>query len=175
MTIIDDYAFSFCNHIESVTIPESIKTIADAAFYYCINLESVTIPDSVTTIGAWAFMNCYRIKCVEIPVTVTSIGDKAFGYLEDYEKINDFIVYGTENSEAENYALRSGIIFKTAFLHGDISGNGKIDLYDAIEICKSIMGMRTFTDEEQAIADYDGNGKVDLYDAIGIAKKLLEK
>lgn len=35
--------------------------------------------------------------------------------------------------------------------------------------------MRTFTDEEQATADYDGNGKVDLYDAIGIAKKLLEK
>lgn len=60
-------------------------------------------------------------------------------------------------------------------LPGDISGNGKIDLYDAIEICKSIMGMRTFTDEEKAIADYDGNGKVDLYDAIGIAKKLLEK
>lgn len=58
---------------------------------------------------------------------------------------------------------------------GDISGNGKIDLYDAIEICKSIMGMRTFTDEEKAIADYNSDGVVDLYDAIGIAKELLPK
>ena len=58
---------------------------------------------------------------------------------------------------------------------GDISGNGKIDLYDAIEICKNIMGMRTFTDEEKAIADFNKDGIVNIYDAIGIAKELLPK
>lgn len=58
---------------------------------------------------------------------------------------------------------------------GDISGNGKIDLYDAIEICKKIMGMRTFTEEENKISDFNGDGVVDLYDAIEIAKKLLPK
>lgn len=60
-------------------------------------------------------------------------------------------------------------------VQGDISGNGKIDLYDAIEICKSIMGMRTFTDEEKAIADFNKDGIVNIYDAIGIAKELLPK
>lgn len=76
-------------------------------------------------------------------------------------------------SDVENPVGYSGSV--TIIAKGDISGNGKIDLYDAIEICKSLMGMRTFTSEEKGIADYDGNGKVDLYDAIGIAKKLLEK
>ena len=57
---------------------------------------------------------------------------------------------------------------------GDISGNNMIDLYDAIEICKYIMGMRDFTEEELIIADYDYSGKVDLYDVIAIASKLLE-
>lgn len=60
-------------------------------------------------------------------------------------------------------------------LKGDITGNNKIDLYDAIEVCRYIMGMRTFTDAQRDIADYNRDGKVDLYDAIGIAKKLLEK
>lgn len=60
-------------------------------------------------------------------------------------------------------------------LKGDITGNGKIDLYDAIEICRYIMGMRSFTDAQMEIADYNSDGGIDLYDAIGIAKKLLEK
>ena len=56
---------------------------------------------------------------------------------------------------------------------GDISGNGEIDLYDAVEIAKEIMGMRTFTEAEKQIADINGDGMVNLYDAIEIAKKLL--
>ena len=58
---------------------------------------------------------------------------------------------------------------------GDISGNGEIDLYDAIEISKAIMGLRTFTDEEMIIADFNMDGTVDLYDAIEIARTLLPK
>ena len=58
---------------------------------------------------------------------------------------------------------------------GDISGNGEIDLYDAIEIAKAIMGLRTFTDEEMIIADFNMDGAVDLYDAIEIARTLLPK
>lgn len=65
--------------------------------------------------------------------------------------------------------------FTTAldYIPGDISGNGAIDLYDAIEICKSIMGMRTFTEAEKNIADYNCDGEVNLYDAIGIAKEIM--
>ena len=58
---------------------------------------------------------------------------------------------------------------------GDISGNGEIDLYDAIEIAKAIMGLRTFTAEEMIIADFNMDGAVDLYDAIEIARTLLPK
>ena len=83
--------------------------------------------------------------------------------------------YGYLNVILSDYGSLITFDGELGYIPGDISGNYKIDLYDAIEICKSIMGMRTFTDDEKAIADYDGNGVVDLYDAIGIAKKLLEK
>lgn len=57
---------------------------------------------------------------------------------------------------------------------GDVSGNGSIDLYDAIEIAKYIIGARTFTADEMVIANYDGKGEIDLYDVIAIAKYLLK-
>lgn len=328
VTTIGDAAFSQCTNLASITILNGVTTIGDSAFSQCTSLTSIIIPDSVKVIGTFAFKNCYRIKYVEIPETVTIIGDCAFGYISTFstdEKIDNFVIYGIENSAAENYALKHGIIFvdvnkpvslsEKAFtlspgtsqilsvnnyagevewysenedvatvnygyvravssgttsicavagntilkcsvkvsgdvvttavttqpavttsttisipvetdistepittqpqsgtttvstsivtggitdvppeyvtttvptttepvtttepaVQGDISGNGKIDLYDAIEICRYIMGMRTFTDEEKVIADFDGNGVVDLYDAIGIAKELLPK
>ena len=64
-------------------------------------------------------------------------------------------------------------ILESTKLRGDISGNGEIDLYDAIEIAKYIMGMVSFDREQCEIADYDGNGTVDLYDAIGVARYIM--
>ena len=64
-------------------------------------------------------------------------------------------------------------ILESTMLRGDISGNGEIDLYDAIEIAKYIMGMVSFDSEQCEVADYDGNGTVDLYDAIGVARYIM--
>ena len=59
-------------------------------------------------------------------------------------------------------------------LKGDLSGNGKIDLYDAIEISKYIMGLRTLTHTQEIIADYNYDGSVNLYDAIAISKHIMD-
>lgn len=66
-------------------------------------------------------------------------------------------------------------ILKTTVIKGDISGNGSVDLYDAIIIAKYVMGLVTFDSGQLDTADYDGNGTVDLYDVIGIARFLLPK
>ncbi|MCI7803545.1 MAG: dockerin type I repeat-containing protein [Oscillospiraceae bacterium] len=58
-------------------------------------------------------------------------------------------------------------------VYGDATNDSVIDLYDAIEISKSLIGMRNFTASEKIIADYDGNGTVDLYDAVGIAREIM--
>ncbi len=78
VTSIDDYAFSHCSGLTSVTIPNSVTSIGEGAFLYCSGLTSVTIPNSVTSIGNDAFWGCSGLTSVTIPNSVTSIGNSAF-------------------------------------------------------------------------------------------------
>ncbi len=84
---IGDSAFSYCNSLTSVVIPESVTYIGEWAFYNCHNLTSIEIPDSVTVIGGWAFYNCHNLTSVEIPNSVTSIGRDAFSYCSSLTSI----------------------------------------------------------------------------------------
>ena len=76
--VICDGAFEQCYSLQSVTIPNSVKSIGDKAFMWCEFLQSVTIPNSVTSIGNEAFSACRSLQSVTIPNSVTSIGDEAF-------------------------------------------------------------------------------------------------
>lgn len=60
-----------------------------------------------------------------------------------------------------------------AYEKGDVTMDGKVDLYDCIEIAKYMMGMVKFTNEQIAIGDITGDGVCDLYDAIEVAKTLM--
>ena len=71
-------AFSGCNNLTSVTIPNSVPTIGQKTFYGCSSLTSITIPNSVTSVGESAFYGCSSLTSITIPNNVTSIGKSAF-------------------------------------------------------------------------------------------------
>ncbi len=85
VTHVGDRAFSGCDLMTSVIIPESVISIGDEAFSGC-DLTSVTIPDSVKSIGDEAFSRCRDLTSVKIGKGVKYIGRNAFSkdvYLED--------------------------------------------------------------------------------------------
>ena len=77
VTSIGEYAFNLCDGLKSVTIPNSITSIGESAFYNS-GLTSITIPNSVTSIGKDAFALCTSLTNITIPNSVTCIGQGAF-------------------------------------------------------------------------------------------------
>ena len=88
VTTIGDEAFSSCNSLASINIPNSVTTIGRWAFSYCKSLASVTIGESVTTIGKETFASCYSLASVNIPNSVTTIGNSAFQYCHSLASVD---------------------------------------------------------------------------------------
>ncbi len=86
----------------SFTIPDTVTSIGDYAFYYCQSLESVTIPDSVTDIGEYAFSGCSSLASIIIGKGVAVIDNYAFYYCKSLTEIN------YRGTEAEWNAITKG-------------------------------------------------------------------
>ena len=78
VTAIGENAFTECDRLTSVTLPESITAIGRKAFYDCSRLKEITLPASVVSIGELAFYHCVTLKTINVPASVESIGSKAF-------------------------------------------------------------------------------------------------
>lgn len=52
---IGEYAFTSCDSLKNIVIPDSVTEIKDEAFYNCTNLTSMSLPDSINSIGCWVF------------------------------------------------------------------------------------------------------------------------
>lgn len=60
--IIYESAFSDCDNLTSITIPDSVINIGSSSFDGCDNLTSVTIEDNVVSIDRTTFSGCYNLK-----------------------------------------------------------------------------------------------------------------
>lgn len=78
VTSIGDSAFRWCKTLTGINIQDSVTSIGNSAFYGCRSLTSINIPDSVTSIGDSTFLLCGSLTSINIPGSVTSIGNRAF-------------------------------------------------------------------------------------------------
>ena len=71
-------AFSECESLTSINIPDSVTSIGDGAFSWCGSLTCINIPDSVTSIGESAFIECKSLTSINIPDSVIKMGGNPF-------------------------------------------------------------------------------------------------
>jgi hypothetical protein len=60
-------AFTGCDSLVEIIIPNTLELISRGAFSDCINLEKIIIPATIKDIGDWAFNNCVSLKQIELP------------------------------------------------------------------------------------------------------------
>ena len=66
VTGIDDYAFSSCYNLTSVTLSDSIVTIGSCAFHFCSSLNSIRIPNNVSLIKTNPFLGCSNLTSIVV-------------------------------------------------------------------------------------------------------------
>lgn len=87
LTTIADGSFAFCSNLGHVKIPARVTCIGDGAFSNCTSLSDITLQDGVKTIGADAFFYCRELTSITLPGSVTDIGKEAFYYCDELASI----------------------------------------------------------------------------------------
>ncbi|MBO4690811.1 MAG: leucine-rich repeat protein [Paludibacteraceae bacterium] len=142
VTEIGSEAFSNCNELTSVVLPNSLKKIGNCAFYECTELTSINLPDSVEEVGVNAFYSCGLTQPVynkhifasmpkayegayTVPDGIETIAGGAFGFCTDLTTVSlpstlkTIMMYAFEAS-----GLREVVIPEGVELIGDQAFNG---------------------------------------------------
>ena len=78
ITALGYKAFNRSIEVETITLPESVRSIGDLAFNWCVNLKSISMSDNVRYIGSNAFTYCRELEFIQLPDSLESIGGGAF-------------------------------------------------------------------------------------------------
>lgn len=88
VTVIEERAFKECYALSKVEMHGGVSLIPNQAFYSCTNLQEIVIPIGVTKIGTSAFGYCKSLKDLTIPETVTNIDNSAFYFCESLRNVH---------------------------------------------------------------------------------------
>ena len=107
ISCIERECFWSCTGIEEVKLPKNLKFIEEKAFSGCISLRSVVIPEGTEVIDDCAFWGDESLESITIPASVKRIGEMAFA------DCNNLTIYAPKGSNAERYAKKHRISYKT--------------------------------------------------------------
>lgn len=118
--------FAYCNNLESVSFPQSMKTIQ--GFNDCIKLSRIDIKEGVKSIQQYAFARC-NISYIRIPSSVEEISINAF-----YNNISTVVSLIENPFDISEYTFSNNTIMNATLY----VPKGTIDLY------KSAKGWKEF-------------------------------
>lgn len=149
---------------QSVTVDGSLKNYVSIAAYST---------DSTGNKVKVQIKASQEVKNIGNLFTVNFAPVKPSGTSQTASTITDTVKLSVENvkDQSESAFVPTGASSKVtvkleAVMLGDINGNKKIDLVDALYIVQYYNKVRYFTDEQKTAADVNKSGTVDLVDAL---------
>ena len=165
---IGDNAFSRCNGLMSVKIPDEVG-LGFGAFQRCEGLESADLGNTITVIPEQCFYCCPSLKNAYLPDTVTEIEPRAF------DGCSELVIYTPSYGFAYRYAVENNIPVVPTDLEcmlGDSNGDGYVTVSDATVIQRDIAGIETISGIARKASDVDRNRVIDIRDAAAIQKHV---
>ena len=87
VTSIGNGAFANCHGVTEISIPDSVTDMGNSVFWYCTSLKSIRLPKHLDTFGAYMFDACSKLESVEVPEGVTQIPYECFFWCSSLETI----------------------------------------------------------------------------------------
>ena len=88
VTNLQNDAFSGCQNLMTVRLPESLDYIGSGVFENCLGLTNMVIPDAVYYIGGQTFSGCANLASVTLPDSLTSLPNQLFENCASLKSIN---------------------------------------------------------------------------------------
>ncbi len=85
-TRIQHGAFSYCESLEEIDLPSTLRDVDGYVFHNCTSLRNVNFLEGTKKIGHAMFSSCVSLKSVRLPSTITEIENEAF-YHSGIEKM----------------------------------------------------------------------------------------
>ena len=126
---------------------------------------SLTVAEGVDTVTL-------KASALDSGAKVSGTGAKSLDYGKNKLTVKVTAPSGVKRSYTVT-VTRSGSAPKT--VKGDVSGNSKLDITDALMIMKHSAGTKKLSAAQQKLADYNADGAVNVIDALSIMKKLSGK
>lgn len=127
---LDNYSFTSCQKLVSVTLLNTVTEIKNGAFSNCKSLQSIVIPNSVTAIDRSVFSQCSQLETVKILAPITKIPGNSFEWCECLQSVQ----LSNTITEIGEYAFYNCKALKNI----DLPTNLKTIVYLAFKGCESL-------------------------------------
>ncbi|MBE6594012.1 MAG: hypothetical protein E7642_08520 [Ruminococcaceae bacterium] len=136
-------AFSYCQNLKSIYIPEGVTEILSNAFSDCELLSSVYYPSTVTSVQPYVFAQCHSLKNIDFMSNSDTIGAFMFNNCSGLDvirvpkEIKHIYEYAFASSSATRIELPSDIVEMGASVFSDCKSLETVVWSDSINIIPS--------------------------------------
>ena len=105
-------SFGYCSSLKNITLPESLEKVGNNAFFSCSSMTRAVFLNPATTMGTNCFAWCSSLSDIQLPADLTALPDRTFAGSSGLTTLTLPAKVTTIGKEAflQNYNLTSIVI-----------------------------------------------------------------
>lgn len=84
---VGDMAFSDCDSLYAVVLPQTISSMGNSVFRDCDSLATMNLPDAIVEMGDSMFRSCGYLRSVRLPLSMTEVPRYCFSGCDNLHSI----------------------------------------------------------------------------------------